>query len=139
VSTENVTLARRGFEAVARGELDVIADLLAPDVTWHGGDPSSDDGCHNRGEALAFMRRAMKRGAVGRLLRVIDAGDRVIVVLQPPAAGGVTPPPRANLTTFRKGKVTEMIAYDTPEAAYAAAGVQPYETELAKGLVGEEH
>jgi hypothetical protein len=29
---------------------------------------------------------------------------------------------RANLTTFRDGKIVEMVAHESPEAALAAAG-----------------
>jgi ketosteroid isomerase-like protein len=36
-----VEIARRGFEAVMRGDLDVIGELLDPEVKWHGGDPSA--------------------------------------------------------------------------------------------------
>ena len=42
---QNVELARRGWEAAQRGDLDAIAALLDPDVKWHGGDPAS--GCQN--------------------------------------------------------------------------------------------
>jgi ketosteroid isomerase-like protein len=55
----NAERARRGFEAVLRGDVDAIAPLLDPDVKWHCGDPSS--GCHNSGEVLDFMRQALTR------------------------------------------------------------------------------
>jgi ketosteroid isomerase-like protein len=120
VPSANVELVRRGFEAVLRGDLETIGGLLDPDVKWHGGDPES--GCRNRVEALEFMRRAQRRG-IGRLIDVIDAGeDRVIVVLQPVAQPGAPPPPRANVTTVRAGRVVEMVAYETPEQARAAVG-----------------
>lgn len=119
--SENVELVRRGFEAIIRGDLQLIGELLDPEVKWHGGDPES--GCRNRDEALAFMRQARRRG-IGRLIDVIDAGeDRVVVVLQPLARPGAPPPsPRANVTTVRNGRVVEMVAYETPEQAQAAAG-----------------
>ncbi|HWD74145.1 MAG TPA: nuclear transport factor 2 family protein [Solirubrobacteraceae bacterium] len=119
--SENVDLVRRGFEAIVRGDLHVIGDMLDPQVKWHGGDPES--GCRNRDEALEFMRQARRRG-IGRLVDVIDAGEgRVVVVLQPPAAPGAPPPsPRANVTTVRDGRVVEMVAYETAEEACAAAG-----------------
>jgi len=41
MSERNVDLARRGYEAALAGDLDVIAGLLDPDVSWHGGDPDS--------------------------------------------------------------------------------------------------
>lgn len=107
--------ARRGFEAAMSGDLSVIEELLDPDVKWHGGDPGS--GCQNREEALHFMRQALENGFTAELVDVIDAGDKVIVLLKPANA----PEPRANLTTFRDGKVVEMVAFESPEEARAAA------------------
>jgi ketosteroid isomerase-like protein len=120
VPAENVDLVRRGFEAIIRGDLQLIGELLDPEVKWHGGDPQS--GCRNRDEALEFIGRAQRRG-IGRLIDVIDAGeDRVVVVLQPPATPGAPPPPpRANVTTIHDGRVVEMVAYETTEEARSAA------------------
>jgi ketosteroid isomerase-like protein len=120
MSESNAEIARRGFEAVTRGDFDTIAELLAPDVQWHGGDPTFEGACHNRGEALTFMRRAVGAGRLGELVEVIDAGDQVVVVMQPPDGS----PPRANLTTFRDGKVVEMVAYESPDAALAASALK---------------
>jgi ketosteroid isomerase-like protein len=121
MSANNVDLARRGYEAALRGDLDVIGELLDPDVTWHGGDPAAPGSCHNRGEALAFMRQAHARGGVGELVDVIDAGDRVVVVMRPPSVDGEPATLSANLTTFRDGKVIEMVHYPSPDDALAAA------------------
>ena len=107
--------ARRGFEAAMRGDLSAIVALLAQDVKWHGGDPAS--GCQNRDEALQFVREAIDNGIEPELVDVIDAGDQVVVVLQPAGADE----PRANLTTFRDGKVVEMVAFESPAEALAAA------------------
>jgi ketosteroid isomerase-like protein len=119
MSQSNVDIARRGFEAVMRGDLDAIGELLDPEVKWHGGDPSAEGACHNRDEALAFMRRARARNPMGELVDVIDAGERVVVVIRPHEQAE----PRANLTTFRDGKVIEMVAFESPEDALTAAGL----------------
>ena len=103
------------------GDLDAIGDLLDPNVKWHGGDPSASGACGNRDEALAFMDRAMRRGAVGELVDVIDAGEQVVVVMRPVSPDGEEAELRANLTTFRNGKVVEMVAYESPRDALAAA------------------
>lgn len=119
----NVEIVRRGYEAAARGELDVIAELLDPDVKWHGGDPSALGACNGREEALAFMRGARAREAFGELVDVIDAGDSVVVVMRPNAPDAPQARLRANVTTFRGGKVVEMVAHESPAAALEAAGL----------------
>jgi ketosteroid isomerase-like protein len=114
----NVETARRGFEAALRGDLDAIGELLDPEVKWHGGDASAAGACHNRDQALAFMRRSeVIRGRRIKLVDVIGAGDKVVVTMGDPAA------PVANLVTFRDGKVIEMVHYVDAKDALAAAGV----------------
>ena len=121
----NAGLARRGFEAALRGDLDTIAALLAPDVRWHGGDPGAPGACRNRDEALAFMRRSEAiRGGRVELVDVVAAGDRVVVVMRPPSGGAEPAPLVANLTTFRDGKVVEIVHYPIAEDALAAAGAE---------------
>lgn len=125
MTASNVELARTGWEAIARGDFEAIRPFLDPEVKWHGGDPSALGACQNRQEALTFMARAQERRAregrgLGELVDVIDLGDQVVVVLRPdPGEAGEL---RANLTTFRAGKVVEMVAFESPEAALAAAG-----------------
>ncbi len=123
MSSTNVELARRGFEAIKRGDLTEIGELLDEEVKWHWGDPMAEGACRNRTEALAFMGRPERRGP-GELIDVIDAGNRVVVILQPPAIGGEPASVRAQITTFRNGKVVEMRGYPTVESAFAAAGVE---------------
>jgi ketosteroid isomerase-like protein len=118
----NVELARRGFEAVLRGDLDLVSDLLDPDVKWHGGDPSAPGACRNREQALAFMRRARDRLGEVEVVDVLGAGDKVVVVMGPPAPDGDRAWTAANLTTFRDGKVVEIVHYPSPDDAVAAAG-----------------
>jgi ketosteroid isomerase-like protein len=124
VTASNVELARRGYDAALRGDLDAIAAILDANVKWHGGDPSSPGACHNREQALEFMRRAGSRRGVGELVEVIDAGEKVVVIMRPPSSEGEQPALSANLTTFRSGKVIEMVHYPDPEDALAAAGVR---------------
>jgi ketosteroid isomerase-like protein len=119
----NTERARRGYEAALAGDLEVIRELLDPDVKWHGGDPSAPGACRNRDQALAFMRQARSRRGVGELVDVRGAGDHVVVILRPPADAGETPTVVANLTTFRDGRVVEMVHYPDARDALAAAGL----------------
>jgi ketosteroid isomerase-like protein len=113
----NVQLARRGFEAALRGDLDLIGDLLDPDVRWHGGDPSAPGACRNREQALGFIRNGLAHLRDAELVDVVGAGDKVVVIMRPTPTGAQV----ANLTTFRDGKVVEMVHYPNPDDALAAA------------------
>jgi ketosteroid isomerase-like protein len=123
MSETNVELARRGYEAALRGDLDAIREFLDPEVKWHGGDPSAPGACRNREQALEFMRQARRRRGVGELVDVVDAGERVVVIMRPPSEEGENGALIANLTTFRDGKVIEMVHYANAEDALAAACV----------------
>lgn len=120
----NVEVVRRGFEAVQVGDFETIAVLLDADVKWHGGDPSALGSCQNRAQALEFMRRAHAHGRLGELVDVVGAGDKVVVLMRPRSVHGEPAPLSANLTTFRDGKVIEMVHYPNPEDALVAAGIR---------------
>lgn len=53
---------------------------------------------------------------------VIGAGERVVVAMQPPPGPDGALPRTANLTTFRDGKVVEMVHYDDANDALKAIG-----------------
>jgi ketosteroid isomerase-like protein len=125
VSESNVELARRGYEAAARGDLEALREFLDPDVKWHGGDASEPGACHDREQVLKFMRAALSRRGVGELVDVVGAGDRVLVIMRPPSEDGEQAALSANLTTFREGKAVEMVHYPNPEDAFTDAGIEP--------------
>lgn len=121
MSAELVEMARRGYEAVRRGDLDTMREMLDPDVKWYGAGASPDSGCQNRKQTLAWMSRPA-RGPIGEMVDVIDAGERVVVIMQRTGEDG-QPELVANLTTFRDGRVIEMVHYPDPDEARRAAGV----------------
>lgn len=107
-----------------RRDLDALAELLDPAVRWHAGDPDAKYACHNKDEALQFMRHNWLRGgSPGELLDVVDAGERVVVIMRRAPDDQEPATTVANLTTFRDGKVVEMVHYPDPKDALAAAGV----------------
>jgi hypothetical protein len=69
------------------------------------------------------MRQARQSGPLAELIELVDAGVKVVVILRPRAIGGEQPDPVANVTTFRDGKVVEMVHFPNPADALAAAGV----------------
>ncbi len=121
MSETNVELARRGWEAALRGDLDTLGELLDPDVQWHAGDPSAAYACHNRTEALEFMSAGRIRRSRPELVDVVGAGDKVVVITRRQSEDG-DPVVSANLTTFRDGKAIEMVHYADADEARAAAG-----------------
>jgi ketosteroid isomerase-like protein len=122
MSEPNVELARRGYQAALAGDFDMIAEILDPDVKWHGGDPTAPGACQNREQALEFMRAARAQRPIGELVDVRGTGDRVVVIIRPDGADADAPP-SANLTTFRDGKAVEMVHYPDAADALAAAGL----------------
>lgn len=123
MAEDHAELARSGYEAVMRGDLDAVRDFLDPEVKWHGGDSSASEACHNREQALEVIRGARSRGAIGELVDVIGAGEKVVVIIRPPGGDGEEAAPVANLTTFRDGRAVEMVHYPDPKDALAAAGL----------------
>ncbi|HEY7891737.1 MAG TPA: nuclear transport factor 2 family protein [Solirubrobacteraceae bacterium] len=47
MSRSNIELARRGLEAVAKGDLEALREILDPDVQWHSSDGPTGDSCHS--------------------------------------------------------------------------------------------
>ncbi|MDX6605176.1 MAG: uncharacterized protein QOF23_1685 [Solirubrobacterales bacterium] len=119
----NVEIARRGYEAALRGDLSALREFLDPDVKWHGGDLSAPGACHNREQALEFMRQARRRRGIGELVDIVGAGDKVVVIMRPAPERGEPAALSANLTTMRDGKAVEMVHYPDPADALTAAGV----------------
>lgn len=124
--TEDVELVRRGFEAVVCRDLETVRRMLDPTVSWRGvDDATNEDGCHNREEALAFIRQAVEQGVVIDLLYVRAAGDRVLVALK--TSGGdmgddAEVEPHGELVTVRDGKIVEILVFASLESALSAAG-----------------
>jgi ketosteroid isomerase-like protein len=119
----NAELARRGYEAVIRGDLDAVKEFLDPNVKWHGGDPTARGACRNRDQALEFIARAVEGSRVGELVEVKGAGAQVLVIMRPPTPPGGQPRLTANVTTFRDGRAVEIVHYPNPEDAAAAVAL----------------
>ncbi len=74
--------------------------------------------CHNRTEALEVMRQGRFRRTEAQLVDVVGAGDKVVVITSRESGDGERER-GANLTTFRDGKVIEMVHYADPDDALA--------------------
>jgi ketosteroid isomerase-like protein len=122
--TQDLELLRGAFEAFATGDLDAATAALDLQVRWYAADePDADGICHNRGEALAFLKRARADGVSAELLELREVGDRIVSIIQThvPPDWGDQPPPHGEVVTVRDGKVVEMVVYATVEEALHAA------------------
>jgi ketosteroid isomerase-like protein len=108
----NGELARRGWEAARRGDLDVVAKMLYPEVKWHGGDPVASGACQNRDQAVAFIGRGRAGRPLPELVEVHDAGDKGVVILRRRATEDGHSQLVANLTSIRNGNVVEIVHYE---------------------------
>jgi len=113
--TRNEQLARNGYEALMRGDVEVVEDLMAPDLTWHWWEHGPWD-CHSRDEAIALIRERMGQRAIGELTEATEVADGQVVVVMRTAQDSDS----ATLVTFRDGKVVAMHAYRTRADAFNA-------------------
>jgi ketosteroid isomerase-like protein len=126
VTASDVQLVRRAWDAFARGDIAAASAVLDPEVRWYAaGEPDGHGACHNRQQALAFMRRALADGLTAELLDVRNAGDRLVAVVHthPPPEWEPSPEPHGELITVRDGNITEMVVYASLDDALAAAGL----------------
>jgi ketosteroid isomerase-like protein len=126
VKASDVQLVRGAWDAFARGDIAAATAVLDPEVRWYAaGEPEGHGACHNRQQALAFIRRALADGLTAELLDVRDAGDRLVAVVHThaPPEWEPSPEPHGELITVRDGKVTEMVVYPTIDNALAAVGL----------------
>ncbi len=69
---------------------------------------------------VELARRGYTAALNGELVEVSEAGDRVLVIMRPRTDAGTPPRLTANITTFRDGRVVEMVHYANPDDARAA-------------------
>ena len=120
----NVELARRGYEAFAKGDLATLTELLADDIVRHvRGIGSLSGDYQGRDQVFGFFGRiAEETGGTFRLdIHDILANDEHTAVLATLAAtrkGKSIEVPVANVTHNRDGQITEFwSAVTDPEAA----------------------
>jgi ketosteroid isomerase-like protein len=110
----NVERARRGYEAMAKGDQAAVAEDFADDVIWHGLAAGPLSGTyHGRAEVLAAFGRVAEETAGTFRLEVHDvlANDEHTVVLCTMSASRGNKSieiPVVNVTHVRDGKVTEL-------------------------------
>ncbi|HEX3839319.1 MAG TPA: nuclear transport factor 2 family protein [Acidimicrobiales bacterium] len=104
--------------------LDVLAPLLADDVTW--GDAGHPRGCRNRSDVLATFSRQMAEGAGGQIAELSQGSEGLLCGLTVEWPEGH--PRSEDRTLFhvyriRDGLITRIERYDDRGSASEAAGV----------------
>lgn len=123
----NVDALRRGYEALNRGDLSVVLELLDPEIEWHEPEPSPDAGDHTGRDSFErFLRGWIDSFESFRVVpeQVVSRGDRLIAIVHQSGRGrasGIEVDARlAHVWTIRDGRAVRWEAIGDPEAALRA-------------------
>jgi ketosteroid isomerase-like protein len=129
MSSPNVEVVRRQFEAIERGGMKAAAEFWHPDIDWRAVEGAIDDVGPIRGREA--MRRYYEdwaemvediRGGIDRV--VYDSGETLVAVLFHAGKGrgsNVSITGRYTVVyTIRDGLIVRGREYETPEQAMAA-------------------
>jgi ketosteroid isomerase-like protein len=130
VSEENVEIVRRVYEAWQRDGVDVVPELMDPEVEWlnpvYALEPGSRRGYEEFAAAAAAFRSVYRvdRFSVGE---VYDAGDRIVVTgwMLARSAGNQVPvdAERGYVFDLRDGKIIRFAWFSDPAEALREVGV----------------
>jgi ketosteroid isomerase-like protein len=120
----NVEIARRGYEAFAKGDMATLTELIADDVVWHvqGVGPLDGD-YHGRDQVFGFFGRlAEETGGTFRLdvhdILANDEHTAVLCNLSATRGNKSIATPVVNVSHNRDGRITEFWAATTdPQAS----------------------
>jgi uncharacterized protein len=90
MSEAYVDQLRRGYEALNRGDVSVVLELLDPDIEWHEPSPSPDAGSHRGREGFERFIRGWIESFDGFRIepeQVVERGDRLIAVVRQSGRG----------------------------------------------------
>lgn len=79
----NVKLIRRGYDCFARGDLEALREIMAPDIVWHEPGRSPLAGDHKGSDGvLAFFAQLRERSGGTFEIEIVDTvadAERVVV------------------------------------------------------------
>jgi ketosteroid isomerase-like protein len=109
----NAAIVRSAYEAMARGDMPAMAEVLDEDIIWHESTPGFEGDYRGRDQALALMGRVMQEMGVemtGITIHDVLASDKHTVILHEArlAKGGRTFTAQyVDVYHLRNGKATE--------------------------------
>ncbi|MGZ5312988.1 MAG: nuclear transport factor 2 family protein, partial [Solirubrobacterales bacterium] len=127
MSQENVEVVRAGFAAHNRGDLDALVEIYDPEAVFE----TLLLGTHHGKEAIRRLYEENQTNQSGYTVdpvELIDAGDKVITVVQVGGAGPVSEialeDQIAFIHTFKNGLVVREQAFRNRDEALDAAGLR---------------
>src|ERR671919_3178622 len=119
----NEDLARRGYDAFTRGDMQAVSDVFADDIVWHvvGRSPLAGD-YRGRDEVLGFLAKTMEMTGGTFNLEIHDMlanEDHAValVVARGEREGRTLEDRQAHVLHIKDGKVTEY--WGRPGGPYA--------------------
>jgi hypothetical protein len=113
-------IVQEGVDALLRGDLQRLEELLAPDVQWGWFEPGGED-LLGRQAVLQALRERVDEDVLGGLLELVDVGDDVVVGIAPsPRAAESGTPVGWTRVGYRDGLVVRLVSYDSRERALAS-------------------
>jgi ketosteroid isomerase-like protein len=126
VAEANVEALQRGYEALNRGDLSVVLDLLDPDIEWHEPAPSPEAGTYSGRDSFERFIRSWIDSLDGFQVepeRVIERRDKLIAIVRQSGRGrasGVQVDARlAHVWTVQDGRAIRWEAVGDPDEALA--------------------
>jgi ketosteroid isomerase-like protein len=131
MSSENVEVIHRAYEAYARGDVETMLGFVDPDLEWTYLDPAFDDPepqvCHGRHELEHALARQAQRGLQTEIEEVVGNGDMVMVVTRTPGLDGyrerAADDRNYDVFTVRDGRVVALRACRDRNEALAISGL----------------
>ena len=90
MSAANVETLRRGYEALNRGDLSVVRELLDPDIEWNEPAASLEGGTHRGRDSFErFLRGWLESFDAFRIEpeQVVERGDDLVAVVHQTGTG----------------------------------------------------
>jgi uncharacterized protein len=128
MSTGNIEIVRRGYEAWNRGDLGEVLELVDPEFEWEPVEIPWSGTMRTRGEFESYLKSLGRIWETFRLEpeELTEIGDAVLVVVLERARGrasGVEVEQRlVHLWSFRKGRAHRMQTFFSTRQALEAVG-----------------
>ena len=131
MATEDVEVVRRAYAAYSRGDMVAAGSAYSEDTVWDvrrfRPDAEMHRGLDEVAKYLVSWRATWTEHSFS-LVQAVDAGDRVVAVIQESGRGassGARVTVRyGQVITVREGRIVETVVYRDPSEAFQAAGLR---------------